>query len=185
MKKAQIFTLLIVGSVLISLNSCHKKTTKLPDLTEEQIKPEENTAEEVSKQNDEDVFEMDSKKEESLVPEFDPSNLDFEPIYFEYDQSDLTIRAREILAGHAGQMQKYKSVKLLIEGHCDERGTIEYNLALGERRALMAQKYLLDFGISPGRVATISYGKERPVDYRHAEDAWAKNRRANFIITTR
>jgi len=73
-------------------------------------------------------------------------------------------------------------MKFQIEGHCDERGTGEYNLALGERRANSAKKYLVSLGIEPGRISTISYGEERPFDQGHSEDAWTKNRRAHFVI---
>jgi len=74
---------------------------------------------------------------------------------------------------------------LRIEGHCDERGTIEYNLALGERRANSVKNYLVNYGIDPNRLTTISYGEERPKDPRHNEEAWAKNRRVEFVIITR
>jgi peptidoglycan-associated lipoprotein len=73
-------------------------------------------------------------------------------------------------------------MKFQIEGHCDERGTGEYNLALGERRANSAKKYLISLGIEPSRISTISYGEERPFDQGHNEDAWTKNRRAHFVI---
>jgi peptidoglycan-associated lipoprotein len=77
---------------------------------------------------------------------------------------------------------KYKEYKLVVEGHCDERGTVEYNLALGEKRAMEAAKYLVDLGITKDRIKTISYGKEMPLDKGHDEAAWAKNRRDRFVI---
>ncbi len=80
---------------------------------------------------------------------------------------------------------KYSTVKIQIEGHCDERGTAEYNLALGERRANSAKKYLVSLGIPADRLSTISYGKEMPLDPGHNEEAWAKNRRAHFIILSK
>jgi peptidoglycan-associated lipoprotein len=82
-------------------------------------------------------------------------------------------------------LKKYSNVKIQIEGHCDERGTVEYNLALGERRANSTKKYLTSLGISPDRISTISYGKERPADPGHNEEAWAKNRRAHTIILSK
>jgi|YNPNPStandDraft_1061719.scaffolds.fasta_scaffold00353_26 peptidoglycan-associated lipoprotein len=106
-------------------------------------------------------------------------------IYFDFDKYDLTPRAREILADKAHFMKRFPTVKVLIEGHCDERGTSEYNLALGERRANAAKQYLIHLGIAENRISTISYGKERPVDPGHNEAAWAKNRRAHFVITSR
>ena len=80
---------------------------------------------------------------------------------------------------------KYPKVKIQIEGHCDERGTAEYNLALGERRSNSAKKYLISLGVPEGRISTISYGKEKPLDPGHNEEAWAKNRRDHFIILSK
>jgi len=108
-----------------------------------------------------------------------------EDIHFDFDKYDLTPTAREILARKAYFLKQYPTVKILIEGHCDERGTAEYNLALGERRANAAKQYLVQLGISEDRISTISYGKERPLDPRHNEEAWAKNRRAHFVIVSR
>jgi peptidoglycan-associated lipoprotein len=82
-------------------------------------------------------------------------------------------------------LKKYPKVKVQVEGDCDERGTIEYNLALGERRANATKKYLVSLGVSADRISTISYGKERPLDPGHDEEAWAKNRRAHTIILSK
>ncbi len=108
-----------------------------------------------------------------------------EDIYFDFDKYDLNARAREVLANKAYFLKQYPNVKILIEGHCDERGTAEYNLALGERRANAAKQYLVQLGISESRISTVSYGKERPIDPGHNEAAWAKNRRAHFVIVSR
>jgi len=101
-------------------------------------------------------------------------------VYFDFDRSNLTSESRASLEHNAAVLKEYPDIRVLIEGHCDERGTIEYNLALGERRALAARNYLINLGINPDRLATISYGEERPVDPRHNEEAWAKNRRDDF-----
>ena len=101
-------------------------------------------------------------------------------IYFEFDRSDLSADARGTLKEIAGMLTSHPSWTADIQGHCDERGTIEYNLALGERRARAAKKYIVDLGISSDRLSTISYGEERPVDPRSMEEAWAKNRRCEF-----
>jgi peptidoglycan-associated lipoprotein len=106
-------------------------------------------------------------------------------IIFEFDKYDLEPRGREILAEKAYFMKKYPTVKVSIEGHCDERGTAEYNLALGERRANSAQQYLIHLGIAENRISTISYGKERPLDPGHGEASWSKNRRDHFVIVSR
>ena len=97
-------------------------------------------------------------------------------VFFGYDKSDLTPSAQSTLDGQAVWLQKYPSVRVTVEGHCDERGTREYNLALGERRANAARNYLISLGISPGRLSTISFGKERPIVLGHNEAAWAQNR---------
>lgn len=109
--------------------------------------------------------------------------LSLRDINFDFDKYELRPDAREILAEHARLITKNLQAKILIEGHCDERGTIEYNLALGEKRAFACKNYLVNYGINPNRLSTISYGKERPLDPRHSDEAWAKNRRATFIIT--
>jgi peptidoglycan-associated lipoprotein len=112
-----------------------------------------------------------------------PRQLVFETVHFDFDKYTLTDKAREILAEDARELSDNPGVKVLIEGHCDEWGTIEYNLALGEKRAATVKQYLVSYGIDPSRLTTISYGKERPLDPDHNEQAWAKNRRASFVIT--
>ena len=105
-----------------------------------------------------------------------------EDIHFEFDRSRLLPDAQEILGRKAKWLRAHPDVSCIIEGHCDERGTNEYNMALGDRRARSAKSFLVDMGIARGRLTTISYGEERPVDPRHNEEAWAKNRRAHFVI---
>jgi len=104
-------------------------------------------------------------------------------IYFDFDKYDLRTDARTTLDRKASFLNQNSSVRVQVEGHCDERGTNEYNLALGERRANAAKQYLTTAGISAGRLSTISYGEERPLDPGHNEAAWARNRRAHFVIT--
>jgi peptidoglycan-associated lipoprotein len=124
------------------------------------------------------------KKYPGMEGEFLESSL-LKDIHFDFDQYDLTPKAREILSRNAGLLLKHPQVTIQVEGHCDERGTIEYNLALGERRSNSAQQYLVSLGVSPNRISTISYGEEMPVDLGHHEEAWAKNRRAHFIVLSR
>ncbi len=104
-------------------------------------------------------------------------------IYFDFDKYDLRTDARTTLDRKASFLNQNSSVRVQVEGHCDERGTNEYNMALGERRANAAKQYLTTAGISAGRLSTISYGEERPLDPGHTEAAWARNRRAHFVIT--
>lgn len=105
-----------------------------------------------------------------------------EDIHFEFDKSSLLSEAREILRRKAKWLKAHPDVLVIIEGHCDERGTSEYNVALGDRRAWSAQTYLVNLGIVPERLTTISYGEECPLDPGHNEEAWARNRRAHFAI---
>lgn len=103
-------------------------------------------------------------------------------IYFAYDSSALTMEAQQILRQKAQWLRQNQWATIVIEGHCDERGTNEYNLALGDRRAEAVKAFLVDLGISPARMITVSYGEERPADPRSTEDAWARNRRAHFVV---
>lgn len=103
-------------------------------------------------------------------------------IHFDYDSAELSAEARRILEVNAAWLARYPSVRVLVEGHCDERGTVEYNLALGEERARAARDYLRDLGIPDTRMRIISYGKEFPLDPRSNEEAWRQNRRAHLEI---
>ena len=105
-----------------------------------------------------------------------------EDIYFEFDSASLVAEARDTLKRKADWMRANPNVSVAIEGYTDDRGTVEYNLALGERRAESAKSFLADLGIPASRMTTISYGKERPADPGHNETAWAKNRRVHFEI---
>lgn len=109
----------------------------------------------------------------------------FKPVFFALDSAELDDAGRAVVTADAQLLRKYSTWVITIEGHCDERGTAEYNLALGERRAAAVQAYLVSLGISPDRIRTVSYGKEFPFDPGHDEAAWAKNRRAHFVITSK
>jgi peptidoglycan-associated lipoprotein len=112
-----------------------------------------------------------------------PVEIVLETVYFDFDKYNLKPDAKAALANNAALLKNNADVTILIEGNCDERGTQEYNLALGEKRANAARSYLVDLGISASRIRVISYGYERPVDPGHNEAAWAKNRRADFVRT--
>jgi peptidoglycan-associated lipoprotein len=112
-------------------------------------------------------------------------NSPLKPVFYELDSSDLNAVAQKTLDDNAALLKKYPSWAVTVEGHCDERGTAEYNLALGERRAISARAYLVALGIPANRVRTVSYGKEFPFDPGHDEAAFAKNRRAHFVITSK
>ena len=112
-------------------------------------------------------------------------SLLLEPVFFVLDGADLDERGRHAVEANADMLARFPTWAVTIEGHCDERGTPEYNLALGERRALAAQRYLLELGLDSERVRTVSYGKEFPFDPGNDETAWAANRRAHFVITAK
>jgi peptidoglycan-associated lipoprotein len=102
--------------------------------------------------------------------------------FFEYNDSQLTADAQNALTSSATWLKKNSQYNLLIEGHCDERGTEQYNLALGDRRANQAKEYLVTLGVDSGRIRTVSYGEERPFDPGHDDSAWAKNRRDHLVL---
>jgi peptidoglycan-associated lipoprotein len=106
-------------------------------------------------------------------------------VYFQYDESSLSDEAREKLARDADLLKSQPQFQLTVEGHCDERGTNEYNLALGERRANAVRDYVGSLGVNPTRLRTISYGEERPVCTQHEESCWSQNRRAHLVVTGR
>jgi len=112
-------------------------------------------------------------------------NSPLQAVFFELDSSELSAAAQKTLDTDAALLKRYASWTVTIEGHCDERGTAEYNLALGERRAIAARAYLVSLGIAADRLRTVSYGKEFPFDPGHDESAFAKNRRAHFVITAK
>ena len=102
--------------------------------------------------------------------------------FFNFDKSDIRADARDALSQTAQFLRSYPEVKVVIEGHCDERGSTEYNLALGDRRAASAKQFLISLGIAANRMETVSYGKERPFCTEHDEQCWQQNRRAHFVM---
>ena len=142
--------------------------------------------EEEAKKAKEKEFERSlvAKREPGIAGEVFESKL-LKDIHFDFDKYDIRPADAEILKGNAALLMQYPKVKIQAEGHCDERGTNEYNLALGERRANSVKKYLISLGISSDRISTISYGEERPLDSGHNEEAWTKNRRGHFVILSK
>lgn len=116
---------------------------------------------------------------------YEPTGTDslvLRDIHFDYDSYAIKVSEMEILSGIIGWLRDHPGTHLLVEGHCDERGSNEYNLALGEQRALAVRQYIIDQGIQSQRIQTISYGEERPIDPGSNEAAWSQNRRAHFLI---
>ena len=112
-------------------------------------------------------------------------NSPFQAVFYPLDSFEVDGTGQQALNTNAGILKKYPTWIITIEGHCDERGTAEYNLALGEKRALAAKTYLVSLGIPADRLRTVSYGKEFPFDPGHDEGAWSKNRRAHFVVTSK
>ncbi len=106
--------------------------------------------------------------------------VEFRAVYFDLDSYDIRPEAKPLLSEAAKIMRQYPQITLRLEGHCDERGTAEYNLALGEKRANAVRDYLVGLGVERSRLATVSYGKEKPAAAGHDEEAWSKNRRVEF-----
>ncbi|MBF0360190.1 MAG: peptidoglycan-associated lipoprotein Pal [Oligoflexia bacterium] len=103
-------------------------------------------------------------------------------VYFPFDSSVITSETEEILKNNTAFLKQNDKIKVQIEGHCDERGSVQYNLALGEKRAKSVKDYLIANGVTNERLSTVSYGKEKPVEMGHEESAWSKNRRGNFVV---
>ncbi|MBN2124471.1 MAG: peptidoglycan-associated lipoprotein Pal [Deltaproteobacteria bacterium] len=167
-----------LGSVLM-MTSCAKKGVKMEEPSKapapEVKKPEAAPAKPAAGPTAAD--DEAARKLQMEVRVFESEN-----IYFDFDKSEIKPEARAILEKKAEWMRGNPQFSVRIEGHCDERGTNEYNLALGERRANAAKKFLEAMGISSSRVDTMSYGEERPADPGHNEAAWAKNRRDEFRL---
>ena len=130
----------------------------------------------------EEQLREDQLREESQRSQSAREMFENEDILFEFDSASLSVEAQEILRAKAAWLRENPRARVIIEGHCDERGTNEYNLALGDRRAFSAKSFLVDLGIDDSRLTTISYGEEKPIASGSTEDAWAKNRRAHFVI---
>ena len=163
-KKWMYLALLFVIPGLLFSVSCQKKVV---DATPEPVAQEP---------------EPEPEPVEKVVVYKAPDVVMQEDIYFEFDKSTLTPAAQDNLLRKAEWLRENPDATVTIEGHCDERGTNEYNLALGDRRAESAKSFLIDLGIDPSRLTTISYGEERPVDPRSMEEAWDKNRRDHFVV---
>lgn len=174
-----ILALLIIIPVLVFTVSCAKKTAAV------KTSDSEMSAEEAAgRQGLEEKGLGGGVGEEGVRSAAEEARDKFvnEDIYFEFDKSDLMPEAQEILRAKAKWLENNPDASATIEGHCDERGTNDYNIALGDRRANSAKQFLVDIGISSSRLETISYGEEHPANPGHNEEAWAKNRRAHFVI---
>jgi peptidoglycan-associated lipoprotein len=175
MKARLIGMLLVLCCGFIVVGGCAKKETVKPDETMSQSDKGKDTKAPEAVQEQPVVKETGSAEQAAAIQPF-------ETIYFDFDSYVLRQDARDLLNKNAQWMQKNTAAKVQLEGHCDERGSDEYNLALGEKRAKAAFNYLKSLGISASRLSAISYGKEKPADQGHDEAAWAKNRRVEFVL---
>ena len=115
----------------------------------------------------------------------DSGDMPIKTVYFAFNSSRLNSTGRSVLEGNAKILKAVSSLEVQIEGHCDERGGVQYNMALGERRAKTVRDYLVAMGVPRSRVSTVTLGKEQPVSFGHDEESWGKNRRGNFVITAK
>ncbi|MEJ2657112.1 MAG: peptidoglycan-associated lipoprotein Pal [Desulfobacterales bacterium] len=162
--------------------SCSKKVVKtepVPTAQSEVPKASESSAVEAAqtKQQQEDRIQAETAAQETAGTKFVDEN-----IYFAFDSALLSDQARQILNRKADYLRTYPGLTVIVEGHCDERGTDAYNIALGERRAQSVKTFLVDLGISTKRLNTVSYGEERPIAMGHNEASYAKNRRVQFTV---
>ena len=189
-KKQRILSVTMVFAIasLFLITSCAKK-----QYTEKEITPPPPPKAQVvppPPRVDTDAMRRAEEERKARLAEMEMANkvrdqvraFEAESVYFDFDKSELKSSARAVLAKKAEWLRKNPQFSLGIEGHCDERGTIEYNLALGERRANAVWKFLNALGVSGSRMSTISYGEESPADPAHNSAAWARNRRAEFKL---
>jgi peptidoglycan-associated lipoprotein len=168
-----VVALLLVLS-LVALTGCPKKAevSSVPEPQPQAAQPEKVA---------EAPAPAEAVKEEAAKEAAPKETAGLQPVYFDFDKSFIRDDAKAAMKANADWLKANPNAKVRIEGNCDERGTIEYNQALGQRRAASAKKYLTDMGVSAKRIALISYGKEKPVCKESTEDCWQKNRRDDFI----
>ena len=190
MKLRHIFFVFALMSLLMSIGC--SSTNKSMDLPERQTPratptPAPSTPEEVVPARPSRPVVSEEAVQEEIPTDLVTLNAKgyLKDVFFDTDSYDLPPEARDMLAENAAWLRSYPSISSRIEGHCDERNTREYNLALGERRANAVRDYLVFLGVSPERIQTISYGEERPFAVGHNESAWKLNRRTHFLITAR
>ena len=184
MRQRRVFlSILLILSLVAFLGGCKKKQPEIaPPPVEEPVAPPPPPPPPAEPK---EPFPTEPIVEEPPISELIQNLMKqgaVQTIYFAYDSSELTDAARSTLKANADVLKQHAQINVAIEGHCDERGTIEYNLALGERRAASVRDYLTSLGLARNRMRVITYGEERPVDPGHSESAWSKNRRAAFVL---
>ena len=176
----KVWTNLMVAMLVLGLFmtvSCAKKTvvsdgTAIEDQASLEAERERIKAEEMARES-----ALSEAKTAAARAQFENQN-----IHFDFDSAELSPMAKTLLKEKAEWLSANPGVSVVVEGHCDDRGTTEYNIALGEKRALAAKNYLVDLGVSEARLSTVSFGEERPLDSASTEEAYSKNRRAQFVL---
>ena len=186
------FLVLIAFGMTIFTGCAEKKTVVKDEALQEQrakaaqtAQQDNEAARQVKEQADRERALREQAAREQAAKAAATAEVNIRDINFDFDQSNIRPDAREILKANADILLKKGAAQIAIEGYCDERGTAEYNMALGERRAQEAKKYLVNLGMEASQIKTISYGEERPLDPGNNEDAWANNRRAHFVVNGR
>jgi len=169
--KSKLITIITVLATVLTISSCSsmkKKTSEATDSAPDALDANNNG---MSLELNGD---SDSNKAGAL-----------KTVYFDFNSASISNDTKDALMNNAEFMKSNASVKVQVEGHCDERGGVQFNLALGEKRAKSVRDFLMGQGVEGSRISTISYGKEKPVSFGHDEESWAQNRRANFVVTAK
>jgi peptidoglycan-associated lipoprotein len=192
MKKMYVVHCVVVASFLVTTAlfcGCAKKTVKTeegmvsppPEVVQPAPAPEEKP--QYTQGAEEPLESQPAKTPEKVVNILEGRTTGpMLPVYFDFDKYDIRKDQQQRIIGDADYLKQNADLVVRVEGNCDERGTNEYNMALGERRANSAKKYLINLGVPANRIKTISYGEERPLNYGHDELAWSQNRRDDFVI---
>lgn len=176
---------LVVGVVAIGMLGCPKKAQEPMDIEPATVEPAEEVTPEPAPSTESDPQPDPLAGDIQAANEHAREQGLLGDVFFDFDRYELKADARERLAKNARFMADHPEFTFTVEGHCDERGTNEYNLTLGERRATSAMEYIVSLGVEASRLRTISYGEERPVCTESTESCWQRNRRAHFVITGR
>lgn len=181
---------IVLPVLLLTVNACHKRppataSTRPPAAVTTRVPPPSSPRSDTAAAPAEATPLNDSQPFEGMTLEQLNASRPLNDVFFDYDQNILRDDARQVLQRNAQWLSKWPQTKIRIDGHCDERGTAEYNLALGDQRAITVRDYLTSLGVSPDRIQTVSLGRESPFCTSTGESCWAQNRRGHFVITAK
>ncbi len=180
MKQVRLFSVLVLAALSLMFSGCPKKT-ETSVVPEGRNQETSSSSQPAAPEQRQEKAVREEQREASGPAGFSSPGL--QSVYFDYDKTFIRTDARSLMASNAAWLKSHPKAKIRIEGDCDERGTSEYNQALGQRRAAAAKKYLVDLGIAGSRIALISYGKEKPVCRESTDACWQKNRRDDFLVS--